>query len=384
ARPGRPRPRVRPDQARSAGRPPRGPRRPPREGGGGAGALLQQPAARLLVAVAAIAILIVVIALVVRDCRRSQLVDSYRGYVVEGVTPIAAASAQQGKQLVTVLANAKGSRAEVVQNSVKGIVREAEKLVTRAEDLNPPDKMDDAHRNLVTALKYRVNGLTALAGEIPNAVKSNDVADASARISQTMQRLVASDVIYQDSFEGPAKQALKDDDISDVEVPASIFLPGNNTNGAGPTGARRILNNLKRTGGASSTTTPGSASGLHGTGLVSVKVLPSGKDLANGQVNEVRGDAQLQWQVTIENGGDFVENGITVKATLSSPSGAPQRSEEEVASIDPKAQESVTLDVGQPPAFGENATLTIEVEAVEGETRTANNTAQYTVKFLIG
>lgn len=385
---GRGKPRVRPDQPRRDQRPPREPKEPRRSGGGGggAGAVLQQPAARLVVAIAAIVILIIVIALVVRDCQRSQLVDSYRAYMVDGVTPVATKSADEGKRLNVLLTNAKGDKSENIQRQVTAMAREAEGLVTTAEDLSPPDKLKDAHRNLVTTLKYRVNGLTALANEIPNAVKSNDVADASARISQTMQRLLASDVIYQDSFSGPSKQALKDDDISDVQVPESVFLPGTTTNAAGPAGSRRILTNLKRSGGAATTGSGGTttATGLHGTGIVSVKVLPAGTQLVNGQVNQVRGDAQLQWQVTIENGGNFVENGITVKATLSSPSGAPQRSEGQIATIDPSSQASVNLDVGQPPAFGENATLTIEVAAVPGETRTANNTAQYTVKFVLG
>src|SRR5690606_37506898 len=56
------------------GRGPRGPR------ASGGAAVLQQPRARLLLGVAFAAILIVVIALVVKDCQRSQLEDSYTSY----------------------------------------------------------------------------------------------------------------------------------------------------------------------------------------------------------------------------------------------------------------------------------------------------------------
>jgi hypothetical protein len=370
-RPGvRPRPRPRP----------RGPRR----GGGGGAAVLQQPAARLLVAVAAIVILIVVIALVVRDCRRSQLVDSYRSYIIEGVTPVASKSADEGKKLLALLANQKGDKAENVQRDVRAIGREAATLVTQAEGLNPPDKLGEAHRSLVTALKYRVNGIEALAAEIPNAVKSSDRADAAAKIATTMQRILASDVIYADSFVGPARQALEDDNVDGVEVPESALLADSTAaNGAGPAGARLILTNLKR--GTAATTTDGTtpATGLHGTGIVSVKVLPSGKELVNGQVNEVPGSAENKWEVTIENGGGFVENGIDITATLKSASGAPQISKATVDSIDPGETKAVPLEVGTPPAFGENATLTIDVDKVPGEERTSNNTGTYTVKFTI-
>jgi uncharacterized membrane protein len=144
-----------------------------------------------------------------------------------------------------------------------------------------------------------------------------------------------------------------------------------------------ILTNLKR--GTAATTTDGTtpATGLHGTGIVSVKVLPSGKELVNGQVNEVPGSAENKWEVTIENGGGFVENGIDITATLKSASGAPQISKATVDSIDPGETKAVPLEVGTPPAFGENATLTIDVDKVPGEERTSNNTGTYTVKFTI-
>lgn len=375
----------RPRRGRTGVRPRPRPRpRGPRRGGGGGAAVLQQPAARLLVAVAAIVILIVVIALVVRDCRRSQLVDSYRSYIIEGVTPVASKSADEGKKLLALLANQKGDKAENVQRDVRAIGREAATLVTQAEGLNPPDKLGEAHRSLVTALKYRVNGIEALAAEIPNAVKSSDRADAAAKIATTMQRILASDVIYADSFVGPARQALEDDNVDGVEVPESALLADSTAaNGAGPAGARLILTNLKR--GTAATTTDGTtpATGLHGTGIVSVKVLPSGKELVNGQVNEVPGSAENKWEVTIENGGGFVENGIDITATLKSASGAPQISKATVDSIDPGETKAVPLEVGTPPAFGENATLTIDVDKVPGEERTSNNTGTYTVKFTI-
>ena len=40
-----------------------------------------------------------------------------------------------------------------------------------------------------------------------------------------MQRFLASDVIYEDSFKGPATQALEKDDITGIEVPGAPALP---------------------------------------------------------------------------------------------------------------------------------------------------------------
>jgi hypothetical protein len=343
---------------------------------------MQQPAARLLAVVAAVIVLIVVLALVVRDCRRSQLVDSYRSYVVEGVTPIAAKSSEEGQRLLTLLNNAKGDNAETVQNAVRAIGREAAGLVTQAEGLNPPDKVGDAHRSFVQALQYRVNGLNTLAAEIPNAVKSSDRNDAAAKLAAPMGRILASDYLYADSFVAPARQALEDDNVDGVEVPESAVLAGSiHANKAGPAGARAVLTALRSRTPSTTPDTP--AGGLRGTGIVSVKVLPENKQLVNGAVNTIKGSADNKWQVTIENGGGSVENGIEITATLRPASGAPQITKGTIATIDPGEEGSVEIEVGTPPAFGENAELTIDVAKVPGESRTSNNTNKFTVQFTI-
>src|SRR5262245_26045390 len=84
-------------------RPPRGRSRSSRgAGGGGAGgggaAVLRQPRARLALAIVFAAVLILVIVLVVRDCQRNQLEDSYTSYLND-VSAIVVTSAEQGKQL---------------------------------------------------------------------------------------------------------------------------------------------------------------------------------------------------------------------------------------------------------------------------------------------
>ena len=66
-----------------------------------------------------------------------------------------------------------------------------------------------------------------------------------------MQRFLASDVIYQDSFVGPAKQALADADITGVQVPdRQFFLSGIRADQASPTGAGQLIPGLQRTGGS--------------------------------------------------------------------------------------------------------------------------------------
>jgi hypothetical protein len=342
---------------------------------------MQQPAARLLVAVAAVIVLIVVLALVVRDCRRNQLVDSYSGYIRDGVTPIAAKSKDEGERLLALLANTKRDTPENVQKNVRAIGREADGLVTQAQELNAPDRLGDAHRSLVLALQYRANGIKSLAEVIPNAAKSRDRNDAAAKLAAPMGRILASDFLYSDSFVFPARKALEDDNVDGVEVPESALLAGStHANKAGPAGARAVWTALQASGGT--TTNPDSPTGgRRGTGIVSVKLLPENKQLVIGSVNTVKSSVDNQWEVTIENGGESVETGIEVTATLSPAGGAPQVTKGTITTVDPGEQASVKIPVGTAPAFGENADLTIDVKTVPGETLAGNNTNKFTVQF---
>ena len=55
----------------------------------------------------------------------------------------------------------------------------------------------------------------------------------------------------------------------------------------------------------------------HGLGLIKTVALPSGRQLSVGVNNNLKGSDQLQWQVTVQNQGDFPESNITVTATFS-------------------------------------------------------------------
>ena len=344
--------------------------------------MLQQPIARLAIAAGAIIILIVVITLLVRDCQRSQLVDSYRSYVVEGVTPIATQTKKQGEDLIALLQNQRGRKADALQKDARGIANRARALVTAARDLNPPDDLGEADRMLQLALAFRANGMETLAEEIPNVITSRDAAEASTRIQRTMERILASDVIYADSFVGPARQALEADNIDGVEVPAAAILSGTtNARFVAPAGARVVWNNLRRgTAAGTGTTDDAVAPGLHGTGIVSVKV--GGKTLVNGTVNEITASENNEWEVTVENGGNFVENGIKVTAELRQEGGAPERNTATIPTIDPKEPATVKLPVGT-PEFTVLGQVVITVDKVPGEVRTGNNEVRYSVRFVI-
>lgn len=355
-----------------------------RKGSGGGGAM-QTPAARIAMAAVGAIVLIVVLVLIVRGCQRSQLEDSYSSYMGD-VTTIATASGKEGDALQEILQNKDGAKAPELQVQVRDLANKAEGLVGQAEALSAPDSLTAPNQSLITALQYRVTGLKALADSLPAVIDSQNRAFSSATLASAMQRFLASDVIYQDSFVGPSKRVLADEGITGVQVPdRQFFLSGVRADQASPTGAGQLIPALQRTGTADGTTDGTSTTGaLRGTGIASVQALPQGVELQAGTDTEIQASDKLEWQVTVENAGEAVENNVIVRATFASdasPNDA-QTVEKEITTIQPGEQQSVTLPGPKSPTFGEASVLKIEVVPVPGEEKTDNNRAEYPVKIV--
>ena len=325
-----------------------------------------------------------VIALVVKDCQRSQLEDSYTQYI-NGVAQIQTASAEQGAALRQVMANPRGNRPPQLKAAIVAISRDAQGLVDQAEDLDPPGALSAPQASLVTALEYRVTGLSRLAANLPTLLAGSDEQTKAAGIAKPMQRFLASDVIYEDSFKGPAIQALEKDDITGIEVPAlQPFLP--NTSLASPDGAKTLINDLSRRTATGDDGAAGTGN-LRGTSLESTVALPSETRLTVGSTATVQSTELLKWSVTVKNGGDFDETKVVVRASFSYPATPNDVDTREVEIPEIASGDTVSVEIPGPASdkvvFGDQGTLLIEVEAVTGETRTDNNSAEYPVKITI-
>ncbi len=355
--------------------------------GGGGVAVLQGPRGRLILGIAFAVILVIVIALVVKDCQRDQLEDSYSEYI-NGVAAAVSTSAEQGAALRQVMANPRGERPPVLRQQIQEIAGQAQGTLDEVESLDPPGALSAPQNNLVLALQYRVTGLNTLAENLPTLLQSSDVQTKASGIAGIMKLFQASDVIYDTSFNEPAKRALEDDDITGLEVPQlQAFLP----NAALTTveGARTLLPDLQRrtqaTGGAGG---DAEASGnLRGTSLESTVALPSETRLTPGTTAAVQQTEMLKWAVTVMNSGDFDETNVVVRATFSYPSDPDDVDEREVAIDSIASGDSVTVEIDGPGSdkvvFGDQGTLKIEVVPVTGETRVDNNTVEYPVRITI-
>lgn len=378
-----PRPRASGGRRGRSGRPRGGGGGGSRGGASGAGALLQNPRARLLLGIVFAIILALVVLLVVRDCQRSQLEDSYTDYL-NNVAQIVQTSADQGRELREVLSNTEGLTPPQLRERVAAINTAAEGLVTQAEDLSPPGALSQSQASLVTLLQYRVNGLTNLATNLPTLLQAQEEDFTAGGIAQQMQRFLASDVIYEDSFAAPARAAMEKDDITGVEVPTLQPFLANDTL-ATTEGAKALLPGLRRTAATDADTGEPTDGNLRGNSLVQTEALPSETRLSADTPTTVEASENLKWRVTVRNSGDFVETNVVVTATFSYPN-APNDAEVREGSIptvEPGQEVSIEIPGPTNIDYREQGNLVIEIEPVQGESVVDNNRAEYPVKIAL-
>jgi hypothetical protein len=347
----------------------RGPRRRgPRFGGPGN----LTPLLRL-VALISLAILIVVLLVVwVEGCSTNQKRERYQDYMTE-IGEIGNASARLGQQLATTLTTP-ALKLEDLDAKLGGYVQNAESQVERAESLNPPGPMHDPNEGAIEALQYRVNGLRGLQLAFQETADATEASTAGQQLSVQAQRLLASDILWTDSFRGPAEAVLESESVEGLEVPNSEFIADDEI--AAPATLAQIWQRIQ---GAADGGTP---AGLHGSGISYVKALPSGALLTTTAETTILVTDELAFEVGVEDTGDSQE--VQIKVTLTIPKQPDSIVQTKtIPLIDPGETKAVTFQVGTLVPFGETVSVKVDVDPVQGETNTANNTFEYPVIFSL-
>ena len=354
-------------------RPPKGPRRPlrpPLRPGTGFTPLLR------LIGLIAFAILIVVLLVFwAQSCQAGAKRDSYRSYVTQ-IGEIGKDSERIGRELNDVLTTP-GIKPADLDKQLLGLVQQQQIDVQSASELDPPGPIRAAHESAVEALQFRVTGLQGLAEAFRRTVGSKEAATAGALLASQAQRLVASDVLWDDAFAAPAKTVLQDEDVTGVEVPDSNFVQTPDL-----ASTRSMVPIWQRINGTSATTT-GGGSGLHGTGIGSVKVLPGGQALSTSTENTVEASTDLGFAVAVQNTGDNQEVKIEVTLRIQQTP-APIVKKQEIQIINPGETKTVVFRDFPSVDFGERRTLRVDVAPVPDESNTGNNSAEYPVIFSLG
>ena len=176
-----------------------------------------------------------------------------------------------------------------------------------------------------------------------------------------MQKLLASDVLYETIVRPEIDGVLADNGIDGEDVPKSSFLADDKWLDEAEVAAA-----LGVTGGGGEATP-----GVHGTELTGVSV--NGTELspeAPAGISPEEGPVSVEARV--QNQGDSAENGVTVSVTFNG-----KTLESEIPSIEPGEEATATIALTPTPE-GE-VTLEVKVAPVPGEQVTENNEASYTI-----
>jgi len=322
-------------------------------------------------------LVLVLLYLGIRGCQASQKEQGFKDYVRDA-SELVAESHQQSTALFDLLEDPGGSEVDFT-SKVQGAKVQAEQLVDRAKKTDTPDELKSAQSSLVETLELRRDGLDGIAREV--AASGEEQKNANDRIAAQMRFFDASDVIYSQRFLPRLLGTLEEEDLDqDVPVPDTLrveeaiaFLPTIAWLDPAYVG--------EKLSGVGTATDEEAAPGLHGTGLGSVTVKPSGAALTEGTPAQIPASEDVSFDIEVADQGEHPEEDITVSVEISGGSGDPIQLEETLDAIGPGESKVVNVPLAETPPIGEPVDITVKVAAVPGEEKTDNNEGNFTAIF---
>jgi hypothetical protein len=359
------------EEERGTRQPPKPPRRPPT----GRPPVGLTPLVRLAGLIAFAILIVVLLVFWISSCQGAGKKSSYKHYM-DKVNVVAKDSAQIGRELNDALTT-QGIKFSDLNQKISGLAQREQQNVAAAQALHPPGPVRLQHQQAIESLEFRVSGLRGLADGFTQASKSpKNVTGNALLLTNQANRLISSDVVWDDLFKDPSIEELRHQGITGVAVPDSNFVP--NPDYGSTSFWEAILQRLQ--GAATSGTTSG---GLHGTGLISVTAEPGNQPLSENTENTVTATTDLAFAATIEDTGDSQEVQIKVTLTIQqSPSPIVQT--KTIDLINPGEQKTVTFhNLGQ-VQFATRTTVKMDVAPVPNETNRDNNSKEFPVIFSLG
>jgi hypothetical protein len=350
---------------RPPGQPP--PARPPARGPA------LTPTLRLIGLIAFAILVIVLLVFWIQSCQSAGKQESYENYM-QSVSTVAREEDATGRQLTQALTTP-GIRSNELAARIDGLAQRVQQNLTSVEQLKPPGALAEEDVSLLDSLGLRVGGLRSLADTLRRTAGSNDVSSTAVQLSTQAQRLVSSDVVWQDLFRVPSITEMRSQGITGVAVPSSTFVTSPDF--GSPAYWTPVVQRI------TDASTGGTPTGLHGTGIVETKALPSGQVLSQTDENTVTAGTDLGFSVTVQDTGDAQEVRVEVTLTIQQQP-SPIVATQTIDVINPGEQKTVTFrNLGQ-VQFATQTVVKVDVKPVPGEANRANNSAEYPVIFSLG
>jgi hypothetical protein len=351
---------------------PRGPRRPPRA------PTDLTPLLRLVGLIAFAILIIVLLVFWIQSCQESSKNKTYKNYMAK-VSEVASASQTIGRQLSNALLQT-GVKQAALERRIAGFARQEQLDVERAREITSPGRLRNEHQAVIEALQFRVSGLNGLANALAATTNTKDVDRAAAVLASQMQRLLASDVVWDDEFKDPSRNELRQQGVTGTSENGGPLVPDSNfLQSSELVSANNLSPVLQRIRGGSVSV---SAGAVRGTNIESTEVLPAAKELSTDS-NTITVTTDLAFKVTVKDSGESQETQIPVTLTIEQAGTSPVTRRQVIQFINAGDTQTVTFTNLPPPKFATPATIKVEVKPVPGEKIIDNNSAEYPAIFSV-
>ncbi len=307
-------------------------------------------------------IVVILIVLGVKGCLDARADRQLSDYA-SNVTQIVKETGQTSKNFFDKLEDPGGLSVTDFVDQINADRSAIDSYASRVDGLSAPGDMAEAQDTLELTYELRANAMNEIADRMSTALGDAGSAKATAGIARQMQKLLASDVLYETLARPEINGVLASNGLEGDNVPKGSYLP--DLKWLDEAEVASALGGVSGASGGEDAT-----SGVHGLGLIGVSV--NGNELAEGVPVAVSGEEAVEVDVQVQNQGESPENGITISVTVEG-----NTLEGDISSIEPGEISSATIPLTPTPK-GE-VTLEVKVDPVPGEKVTENNEASYTL-----
>ena len=168
-------------------------------------------------------VLLILIVLGVKGCLDARANRELSDYA-RNVAQIVEETQQTSKSFFEKLEEPGGESVTDFVEQVNADRSAVDAYATRIDDLSAPGDMSHAQTNLELSYQLRASAMDEIAEKMDDALADAGAAKAMAVITKQMQKLLASDVIYEQVVRPEVDSVLAANGISDSDLPKSTFL----------------------------------------------------------------------------------------------------------------------------------------------------------------